>query len=134
MVVSEIPEIAVVPEILELAAVPEIPEIAAVPEIPEIAEITVPEIPEIPTEPLDPKTLSEELERIIEEIEEGEIPEADGDNHTIIKPLLPDNAELNTPEFSPISYESFDVTRDISDWEDLDDDIIETMDTSESYI
>jgi hypothetical protein len=68
--------------------------------VPEIPEIAVPEIPEIPTEPLDPKTLSEELERIREEIEEGEIPGAVGDNHAIIKPLLPDNSELNTPELA----------------------------------
>jgi hypothetical protein len=91
---------------------PEIPEIP----MSEMPEITVPEIPEIPAEPLDPKPL-----------------EASGDSHTIIKPLLPDNSELNTPEFSPISYESFDVTRNISDWEDLDD-IIETMDTFENYM
>jgi hypothetical protein len=140
--IAETPAPAEISEILAYAEIPnttahaEIPEVAAHAEIPETPQITLPEIPNVTPAPLDPATLSEELDRIIEEIEKGETPGAVGENYSIIKPPLLDNSGLNTPEFShsPISYESLDVTQDITDWEDSDDDVIETMDTSENYL
>jgi hypothetical protein len=101
--------------------------------VPEISEttdlpvITLPEIPDVTPQTLDPQALSEKLENILDEIEKG-------DNH-IIKPLQ-DSPKLNTPTtYSPISFKSFYVVRDTSNWEDdTIDDIIETMDTSENYI
>jgi hypothetical protein len=106
-----------------------VPEIS-LPEISETTDLpvtTLPEILDVAPQPLDPQALSEELENILNEIEKG-------DNH-IIKPLQ-DSPKLNTPTtYSPISFESFDVVRNISDWEDdTIDDIIETKDTLENYI
>jgi hypothetical protein len=42
--------------------------------------------------------------------------------HIIRSPLTPDSG-LNTPEFSPISVEDFDVARDISNWESFNENI-----------
>jgi hypothetical protein len=43
---------------------------------------------------------------------------------------------MDTPPFypeTPLSYESFDVTRDISDWDDLSDVMSEVLDTSDDF-
>jgi hypothetical protein len=126
-----IPKLCIPDAFAETSTTVEIPKIAAqIPEpkiaaqIPEVAaQITVPEIPNVPA------ALSKELDRIINEIE-SETPRAVEENYA--KQTLPNNSGLNTPEFirSPISRESLDDT----DWDDLDVDVIETMDTSENYL
>jgi hypothetical protein len=43
---------------------------------------------------------------------------------------------MDTPPFypeTPLSYESFDVTRDISDWDDLSDVMSEVLDSSDDF-
>jgi hypothetical protein len=85
----------------------------------ELPELPAPEIP-LPVDNYETDTSSTDGDTI------------PSDSPLIIRPPLTPDSGLNTPEFSPVSVESFDVTRDISDWDEensYDDmDIVENID------